>query len=397
MSATAAAVAKVAAGVLTSEKGRKAVGWIVVAILSPVIVLIAVLCALGAASADHNDAAADACFYGTALSATVPAEYQTHVSHMRTAFTRLDSAVADANGSAEEGGLDATYVKAAFFALCFGDDVPSNRETTGFVQCFYTTEERTRTVETTDPETGETVATEESYTVTVPVSAETARTNLTALLGREITEDDLENIQNLYQRIAGPVGSMTGGSYMLGGGFSTSLDVPLEHPETKNAADLVNYATYAWENGWGYVWGTFGYVMTPAQLDAKEWQYPDVIGEYRDMIESLWIGHRTTDCCGLIKSYGWYDPESQSIVYGSHGMPDVAANQMYYAAAESGTIDTIPEIPGLAVWHNGHIGVYVGNGEVIEAAGTNVGVIKTQLANRYFTHWLKVPYIDYGD
>ena len=52
-------------------------------------------------------------------------------------------------------------------------------------------------------------------------------------------------------------------------------------------------------------------------------------------------------------------------------------------------------MPGLAVWCDGHIGVYVGNGEVIEARGTSSGVVKTKLAERHFTHWLQVPYINY--
>ena len=61
----------------------------------------------------------------------------------------------------------------------------------------------------------------------------------------------------------------------------------------------------------------------------------------------------------------------------------------------SGTIDTIPEIPGLAVWCEGHIGVYIGGGEVIEAMGTRYGVVRTILAERNFTHWLQVPGISY--
>ena len=73
------------------------------------------------------------------------------------------------------------------------------------------------------------------------------------------------------------------------------------------------------------------------------------------------------------------------------------ANNMFYNASESGPIDTIPEIPGLGVWLDGHIGVYIGNGEVIEAAGTGTGVIRTQLARRNFTHWLKIAYIEYDE
>ena len=55
----------------------------------------------------------------------------------------------------------------------------------------------------------------------------------------------------------------------------------------------------------------------------------------------------------------------------------------------------IPEVPGLAVWVDGHIGIYIGNGEVIEAMNTLRGVTRTQLAGREWTHWLQIPYISY--
>ena len=84
-----------------------------------------------------------------------------------------------------------------------------------------------------------------------------------------------------------------------------------------------------------------------------------------------------------------------TIDYGTNSMPDLGANQMYYSASVSGTIDTMPDIPGLAVWHDGHIGVYIGNGEVIEAMGTKYGVVKTELAGRGWTHWLQIEYINY--
>lgn len=87
--------------------------------------------------------------------------------------------------------------------------------------------------------------------------------------------------------------------------------------------------------------------------------------------------------------------ENNKAFYGTHGMPDIGANQMYYNAKESGPISTMPDIPGLAVWHEGHIGVYIGNGQVVEAMGTRYGVVKTELAGRGWTHWLKVPYIRY--
>ena len=68
---------------------------------------------------------------------------------------------------------------------------------------------------------------------------------------------------------------------------------------------------------------------------------------------------------------------------------------MYENATEKGSIDSMPEIPGLAVWHTGHIGIYIGNGEVIEAMGTRYGVVRTYLDDGSWTHWLKIPYITY--
>ena len=166
-------------------------------------------------------------------------------------------------------------------------------------------------------------------------------------------------------------------------------------PSTKNNLDLVQWAIAAEKAGWGYVWGTFGEVLTESYYEAKAAQYPDEVGGYEDFIRQNWLGGRTADCVGFIKGYGWLNSDTHEIEYGTNGMPDIGANQMYYNARESGPISTMPDIPGLAVWHDGHIGVYIGGGQVVEAMGTKYGVVKTELAGRGWTHWLKVPYINY--
>ena len=406
MALSAAAVAKAAAMLLSNEKTRKGLGWIVVAILSPLILIAVVLCSMGTGTADHNNHAVKASFYGATYSDEIPVDYKVHVEDMRTAFSLLDSSVASVNASAADGsGLDPIRVKAVFYALCFGDDAPSRRAANRFVECFYTEEERTRTVEIT-AEDGTVTTETETYIVTVPLPLESAYANLASELGREITEDDKKNVSHIYYMIAGGTLPGTGSAYLGGGtydgsftrgdGSSIEIDVSaFVDPTTKNATDLVTYAINAYESGWGYVWGTFGSVLTEGLFQAKLEQYPDGVGNYEDFIRDNWVGKRTTDCCGLIKGYGCLDPETMSINYGTNGMPDLGANQMYYNASESGTIDTIPEIPGLAVWHDGHIGVYIGNGYVIEAMGTKYGVVKTQLEGRGWTHWLKVEYINY--
>ena len=166
-------------------------------------------------------------------------------------------------------------------------------------------------------------------------------------------------------------------------------------PYTKNNLDLVQYAIEAERRGWGYVWGTYGLVLTEARFNAKLEQYPDDISEHEDFIRENWIGKRTADCVGFIKGYCWLNPNTHEISYGTNDCPDVGADGMYNAAEEKGSIDTIPEIPGLAVWKEGHIGIYIGNGETIEAMGTRYGVVRRNLSDGTWTDWLKIPYITY--
>lgn len=166
-------------------------------------------------------------------------------------------------------------------------------------------------------------------------------------------------------------------------------------PATKNNLDLVKWSEFAADKGWGYVWGTYGTVLSDSFLESKVTQYPDEVGGNEEFIRANWLGKRTADCVGLIKGYSWYDTTSQSTILVSNGMPDIGADDMYNNATEKGTIDTISEIPGLAVWKEGHIGVYIGNGEVVEAYGTTTGVIRSQLSSGGWTHWLKIPYITY--
>jgi hypothetical protein len=98
---------------------------------------------------------------------------------------------------------------------------------------------------------------------------------------------------------------------------------------------------------------------------------------------------------GLIKGYSWYDVDTGEIGYATNGHPDVGADQLYNNATEKGPISTLPEIPGLILHAEGHVGIYIGGGYAIEAMGTRYGVVKTRVANRNWTGWCKSPYITY--
>ena len=107
-----AIAARVAAALLTSEKGRKGVGFLLVAIFAPIILIAAILCSNTAGGADHNNSAVEASFYGVTYSEDVPDEFKTHITDMQTAFSLLDSAVAEANATMTDGNrLDLYRVK----------------------------------------------------------------------------------------------------------------------------------------------------------------------------------------------------------------------------------------------------------------------------------------------
>lgn len=209
----------------------------------------------------------------------------------------------------------------------------------------------------------------------------------------EQAKDDNE-LLNMINSAFGTNISAEDFSHLMSVISNTVIDIDLSNTD-KNNLDLVKWAQMAYDNKWGYVWGSHGNVLTANELKRLEKTFGSHVTDKEEYIKSHWLGRRTSDCVGLIKGYGWYDETSGTIKYGTNGMKDVTADGMFNAAVEKGPISTMPDIPGIAVWHQGHIGVYIGNGYVIHAANTYDGVIKTPITSSGWTHWLKVPYINY--
>lgn len=183
---------------------------------------------------------------------------------------------------------------------------------------------------------------------------------------------------------------------LLGAASADTINLSgYENPKTKNAHDLALFAKRAKNAGWGYVWGTYGEVLTARAFQQKLKQYPAEIGAEKEFISENYLGKRTADCVGLIKGYLWLNPETKRIEYGRGGHADVGADGMFEKAKEKGTISSMPKIQGIAVWQKGHIGIYVGDGKVIEAANTRAGILETRLSAGTWTHWLKVPGVRY--
>ena len=117
------------------------------------------------------------------------------------------------------------------------------------------------------------------------------------------------------------------------------------------------------------------------------------------------------DCVNLIKGvlWGWTgNPEKEKggAVYASNGIPDTNADGMI--ARCSGVTDDFSHIAvGEAVWMQGHIGVYIGDGMAVECTSRwddgvqitavwNIGKIANMNGRKWTKHG-KLPHVDYGD
>ena len=336
MAAVGAALKKILVSLLTSKKGRKFLVYTVLVILlvifMPILAVVAVL---------KSDVSFDHSSLSSVVVSNLTAEQQAQLQRMN------DIGVDIGNAMKEAGFIARTKEAEVLFVLALSDHMDEDDFVSRLVGCFA-----------------------EGQTDAQLVAA------VNAEFGTEILVEDFSHVMQSIRAVYIDTSHYT-------------------DPSTKNNLDLVQYAIEAEKAGWGYVWGTYGLVLTEARFEAKLEQYPDDIGEHEEFIRENWIGLRTADCVGFIKGYGWLNPDTHEIEYGTNGMEDVGADGMYAVAEEKGSIDTIPEIPGLAVWKEGHIGIYIGNGETIEAMGTRYGVVRRQLSEGTWTDWLKIPYITY--
>lgn len=169
--------------------------------------------------------------------------------------------------------------------------------------------------------------------------------------------------------------------------------------ELKNKLiDLVNnHATV-------YAYGCWGNQLTESLINTKAKQYSwwyteDKKKQLRAMTKLGYVVWGF-DCVCMIKSlfWGWKGDTSKSTggaVYGSNGVPDISADTMITKCTNVSTDFSTIEI-GEAVWLKGHIGVYIGDGKVIEC--TPAWKNKVQITKLSQRNWLKhgkLPYIVY--
>lgn len=153
-----------------------------------------------------------------------------------------------------------------------------------------------------------------------------------------------------------------------------------------------------------YWYGCYYNPCTEALLQRKKKQYPSHYTEgrmstYRKHIAA---GQIAGDCVnGAIKGAIWSMLGTRTPQYASMGCPDKSADGMFAYCKQQGmrwgAIGSMPDKPGVAVRFAGHVGIYVGDGEVVEWRGFKYGCVVTKLTGRKWTHWYELPWIIYDE
>ena len=160
---------------------------------------------------------------------------------------------------------------------------------------------------------------------------------------------------------------------------------------------LVSYCKSMLDYKSPYWYGTYGQIASEAVYLQKKEAYPEQYEKWSKASFAEQYGKKVHDCSGLIKGY-FMTPHAVSyptVEAKYDSKYDLSSSALEARAREKGPISTIPEIPGLIVWKSGHVGVYIGDGWVIEERGHQYGTVKTKLSERPWTKWLKHPYIIY--
>ena len=126
------------------------------------------------------------------------------------------------------------------------------------------------------------------------------------------------------------------------------------------------------------------------EYKAKMYQYcPVLSGKQSSCAGCKYDGKQAYDCAQLTR----YSCKAagQALVSG--------ANSQWTKTAweQKGTIDSLPDVPGVILYHMNdagrmtHTGVYIGGGYAVEARGHAYGVVKTKVSSRSWTHWAALP------
>lgn len=174
-----------------TKEGKNVMKGMVIAIASPFLIVVVVICSIFSSTQSHNDDIVALVFSGGSLSSEYPPEYADEIVAIQSKFSEIDDLIDEL----EVEFLDAMQLKAYLFALYFGES--SSVDVDEFVNHFIVA---TRTIEETEDEEGE-----PQFTLTYGESAVTDMSivyqSILDKTGHEVTEIQKQNALEIYYRV----------------------------------------------------------------------------------------------------------------------------------------------------------------------------------------------------
>ncbi len=179
---------------------------------------------IAAGGAEHNKSAVHLAFEGGDIPESMPSDYREYIGKMQESFMELDGVLAVIDEMTEGEMVDHYFVKAVFYSLYFGSDRVrlDEEDYQRFVDCFVEYEERIREVEQKD---GTTI--EETYMVAIAV---TNKIDIFAKLkndyGRNVSYEQQSNAVNVWHIAKyGTTAPMEGDEFADWSGWNGWIDV----------------------------------------------------------------------------------------------------------------------------------------------------------------------------
>ena len=93
-------------------------------------------------------------------------------------------------------------------------------------------------------------------------------------------------------------GTWNAWSSISGATYNTNISFEEYDEKKKNNLGLVQWAIQAHENGWGYIYGTYGNVLTEGLLQDRAAVFGCEVTDYMDFIRQNWMGKAPRRLCG---------------------------------------------------------------------------------------------------
>ena len=180
----------------TDKKIRKQILMLISIILSPLILIIVFVFSIGSAAANHNVSVVELCFNSDEIPTNMSADYKNIIENMRNNFKNIDLEIENIiNENEVVGEVDEIRIKSIFFSLFIEEEQSINFEK--FVDCFFTLEEKIKTTTNDDG----TEIEEVYYVYSVIEDLSVVYQNLNENLNLTITTEDIVNANEIYYRI----------------------------------------------------------------------------------------------------------------------------------------------------------------------------------------------------